>query len=208
MTSSTEKVAIDKACLKAKKKSFKSRVTKMHLSFMILDPALGLKRKKNLKRMKHKIGKRKRSNPSSVDESNSDLGPSTSKLSHTLISSSTHSQRKKSKFGSNEKVSSLDTKTAGRNGDLLRNTIDDARVVNNGTVLANDKQPQKSSSLASVGNQGVDNRQSTDSKETKVVATQKGLLNMLTRGLESSGKYLFETTCAFMILLLPLSAET
>ncbi|XP_055822902.1 ubiquitin carboxyl-terminal hydrolase 23 isoform X2 [Solanum dulcamara] len=186
MTSSTEKVATVKACLKTKKKSFKSRVSKMHLSFMILDPALGLKRKKKLKRMKHKIGKRKRSNPSSVDESNSDLGPSTSKLSHTLISSSTHSQRKKSKFGSTEKVSSLDTKTAGRNGDLLRNTIDDARVVNNGTVLANDKQPQKSSSLASVGNQGVDNRQSTDSKETKVVATQKGLLNMLTRGLESS----------------------
>lgn len=185
MTSSTEKVAIAKACLKAKKKSFKSRVTKMHLSFMILDPALGLKRKKKLKRLKHKIGKRKRCNPSSVDESNSDLGPSTSKLSHTLISS-THSQRKKSKCGSNEKISSLDTKTAEHNGDLLRNTVDDARVVNNGTVLANNKQPQQSSSLASVGNQGVDNRQSTDSKETKVVATQKGLLNMLTRGLESS----------------------
>lgn len=186
MTSSTEKVAIDKACLKAKKKSFKSRVIKMHLSFMILDPALGLNRKKKLKRMKHKIGKRKRSNPSSVDESNSDLGPSTSKLSHTLISSPMHSQRKKSKFGSNEKVSSLDTKTAGHNGDLLRNTVNDARVVNNGTVLANDNQQQKSSSLAPVGSQGVDNRQSTDSKETKVVATRKGLLNMLTRGLDSS----------------------
>lgn len=186
MTSSTEKVVIDKACLKAKMKSFKSRVTKMHLSFMILDPALGLKRKKKVKRLKHKIGKRKCCNPKSVDESNSDLGPSTSKLSHTLISSSTHSQRKKSKCGSNEKISSLDMKTAEHNGDLLRNTVDDARVVNNGTVLANDKQPQQSSSLASVGNQVVDNRRSTDSKETKAVATQKGLLNMLTRGLESS----------------------
>ncbi|TMX04826.1 hypothetical protein EJD97_004593 [Solanum chilense] len=180
MTSSAEKVAIDKACLKAKKKSFKSRVTKLHLSFMILDPALGLNRKK--KRMNHRIGKRKRSNPSSMDESNSDLGPSTSKLSHTLISSPMQSQRKKSKLGSNEKVSS----TAGHNGDLLRNTVNDERVVNNGTVLANDKQPQKSSSLAPVGSQGVDSRQSTESKETKVVATRKGLLNMLTRGLESS----------------------
>ncbi|MCD7451418.1 hypothetical protein HAX54_011727 [Datura stramonium] len=188
MTSSTEKETIDKTRLKAKKKSFKSRFTKMHLSFIILDPALGLKRKKKPKRMKHKIGKRKRSNPSSLDESNvsSDFGPSTSKLSHTLISSSMHSQRKKSKSCSNEKVSSLDKKTTEHNGELLRNTVDDARVVNNGTVLANDKQPQKSSSLVSVGNQGGDNRQSTDAKETTVVATQKGLLNMLTRGLESS----------------------
>ncbi|CAN4084454.1 unnamed protein product [Withania somnifera] len=188
VTSSTEKEAIDKTCLKANKKSFKSRVTKMHLSFMILDPVLGLKRKKKPKRMKHKIGKRKRSNPSSLDESNvsTDLGPSTSKLSHTLVSSSTHSQRKKSKVGSNEKVSRLDTKTARHNGDLLSNKVDDVRAVNNDTVLANDKQPQKSSSLASVGNHGGDNRQSTDAKETKVVATQKGLLNMLTRGLESS----------------------
>ncbi|KAK4338546.1 hypothetical protein RND71_043033 [Anisodus tanguticus] len=170
--SSTEKEAIDKTCLKAKKKTFKSRVTKMNLSFMILDPALGLKRKKKSKRMKPKAGKRKRCNPSSSDESNnvaSDLGPSTSKLSHTLISSPTNSRKKKSKIVSNEKVSSLDTKT-----------VDDVRVVNNGTVLANDKQPQKSS------NQGGDNRQSTDAKETKVVATQKGLLDMLTRGLESS----------------------
>lgn len=89
--------------------------------------------------MNHRIGKRKRSNPSSMDESNSDLGPSTSKLSHTLVSSPMQSQRKKSKLGSNEKVSS----TAGHNGDLLRNTVNDERVVNNGTVLANDKQPQK-----------------------------------------------------------------
>ncbi|KAM3269998.1 ubiquitin carboxyl-terminal hydrolase 23 [Capsicum chacoense] len=187
VTSSTEKEAIGKTCLKAKKKSFKSRVAKMHLSFMILDPVLGLKRKKKPKRMKHKSGKRKRSNPSSLDERNvsSDLGPSTSKLSHTLISSSKRSQRKKSKVGSNEKVSRLDTKTAGHNVSLLRNTVDDARIVNNGTVLANDKQPQKSSSLTSVGNQGGDNRRSTDAKETKVVATQKGLLDMLTRGLES-----------------------
>ncbi|KAJ8562192.1 hypothetical protein K7X08_011483 [Anisodus acutangulus] len=174
ITSSIEKEAIDKTSLKAKKKSFKSRVTKMNLSFMILDPALGLKRKKKPKLMKPKTGKRKRCNPSSLDESNnvaSDLGPSTSKLSHTLISSPTNSSKIKSKFGSNEKVTSLDTKTA---------TVDDVRIVNNSTVLANDKQPQKSS------NQGGENRQSTDAKETKVIATQKGLLDMLTRGLESS----------------------
>ncbi|XP_009623302.1 ubiquitin carboxyl-terminal hydrolase 23 isoform X1 [Nicotiana tomentosiformis] len=190
MASSTEKEAIDKACLKAKKKSFKSRVTKMHLSFMILDPALGLHRKKKHKRMKHKIGKKKCCDASSVNENNvsSDLGPSTSELSHTLISSPMHSERKrkKSKVGSNEKPYSLDTKTAGHNGDLLRSTVDDVRVLNNGTVLANDKQPQKSSSSASVGNQGSDNKQSTDAKETKGVTTQKGLVNMLTRGLESS----------------------
>ncbi|XP_060171783.1 ubiquitin carboxyl-terminal hydrolase 23 isoform X1 [Lycium barbarum] len=178
ITGLTEKEAVDKTCLKAKRKSLKSRVTKMNLSFMILDPALGLKRKKKPKRMKHKLGKRKRSSPSSLDESlSSDLGPSTSKLSHTLIPFPMPSQKKKSKFGSNEKASTLDTKTA---------TVDDVRVVNNGTVLANDKQPQKSSSLAPVGNQGGDNRRSTDAKETKVIATQKGLLNMLTRGLESS----------------------
>ncbi|CAN4113202.1 unnamed protein product [Withania somnifera] len=188
VTRLTEKEAIDKTCLKAKKKSFKSRVTKMNLSFLILDPALGLKRKKRPKRMKHKTGKRKHSNPSSLDESNvsSDLGPSTSKLSHTLISSTTHSQRKKSKVGSSEKASRLDMKTAGHNGDLLRNTVDDVRIVNNCTVLANDKQPQKSSSLVSVENEGGDNRQSTESKETRVIATQENLLNMLTRGLDSS----------------------
>nr|XP_009763328.1 PREDICTED: ubiquitin carboxyl-terminal hydrolase 23 isoform X2 [Nicotiana sylvestris] len=210
VASSTEKEAIDKACLKAKKKSFKSRVTKMHLSFMILDPALGLHRKKKHKRMKHKIGKKKRCDASSLNENNasSDLGPSTSELSHTLISSPTHSERKrkKSKVNSNEKPYS-----AGHNGDLLRSTVD-VRVLNNGTVLANDKQPQKSSSSASVGNQGSDIKQFTDAnkqpqkssssasvgnqgsdikqftdaKETKGVTTQKGLVNMLTRGLESS----------------------
>lgn len=184
VASSTEKEAIGKACLKAKKKSFKSRVTKMHLSFMILDPALGLHRKKKHKRMKHKIGKKKRCDASSLNENNasSDLGPSTSELSHTLISAPTHSERKrkKSKVNSNEKPYS-----AGRNGDLLRNTVD-VRVLNNGTVLANDKQPQKGSSSASVGNQGSDNKQSKDAKETKGVTTQEGLVNMLTRGLESS----------------------
>lgn len=107
--------------LNAKKNSFNSRITKMRLSFMVLDGALGLHRNKKHKRMKHKNknGMKKHCDGMRIM---SCLILGHLHLSYSLSSPMHYEKkRKKSNVGSNEKVYT---------------TVADVRVVNNGNVLA------------------------------------------------------------------------
>ncbi|KAJ6923680.1 ubiquitin carboxyl-terminal hydrolase 23 [Populus alba x Populus x berolinensis] len=175
-------------CLPKKKLKNKLLKRRMHLGTNLFKVSFGLQ-----KRKKHKESNCHASKSNNLIKENllellendgfsSELGPSTSKISSTvlLVSMNSHSQRKMAKSGS-------------RRGDNLRNCGDTGvvdvesveRISPSSAVLAMDEQRRKISISISEVNQG-DPREPDCSENSKRYASQNRMMGVITGGVEET----------------------
>lgn len=181
---------------KLKKKHLKCKVTSMQLhSHFLFRASLSLQKKK-----KHKRNKRRTLNTKNLSREHlldrdcisADLGPSTSESVGTSSLHLSHPLRKGTKTTSEKRANDVAAKGyINSNGDYLMDVKIDGefrqRIDASGTVLATDKQLDKSSGSSSTlaANQWEAVR-SDDLKDSKREVMQNGLMSMLTRGLEET----------------------
>lgn len=177
-------------CLPKKKLKNKRR---MHLGTNLFKVSLGLR-----KRKKHKKSNCHTSKTSNLIKENlqeqpendvfsSELGPSTSKISSTVLLASMNSRRKMAKSGS-------------RKGDNVRNCRDMGvvdvesveRISPSSAVLAMDEQRRKISISISEVNQG-DPREPDCSENSKRYASQNRMMGVITGGVKETGEHCSET---------------
>ncbi|KAF3452960.1 hypothetical protein FNV43_RR03393 [Rhamnella rubrinervis] len=175
---------------KLKKRILKSRVASMHFHSSILFRAsLGLRKKKKHKRSKHRNLDAKNLRKELLRDTcffPSDLGPSTSKNTHTKCLVSTRSHTKEAKSGSKKEANGAAMRDEiNSHGGSWINVVDGEfreRVDRNNTVLASDKQLKNSSfSLAANESNVMETGSSQDCERDKI---QNGWMGVLTRGLE------------------------
>ncbi|KAG6673443.1 hypothetical protein I3842_16G112600 [Carya illinoinensis] len=170
---------------KLKKKLVKCQAASMQLnSHFLFQASLSLWKKKKHKRNKKHTSDVKninRENLFDMDCISTDLGPSTSEITRKITS---RLARKGTKSGSKEGASNAAAKDLMKMEDIINGEFRQ-RIDQSGTVLATDKQLEKSSGSSLVADQWEAGRVDGP-KEGKRKVTQNGLMSMLTRGLEET----------------------
>ncbi|KAB1211875.1 Ubiquitin carboxyl-terminal hydrolase 23 [Morella rubra] len=175
---------------KLKKKLLKCQAASLHLnSRFLFRQSLGLWKKKKHKRSKRhslKMKRLSREHLLDIDCFKADLEPSTSENTRTISLTSAQPLRKGTKSGSKTGVSAASKNSMSYIGNCLRENIDGEfrhRINESGTVLATDKQLEKSSML--VSDQREAGRLDGPKDNTRIIM-QNGLMSMITQGLEET----------------------
>ncbi|KAJ9141194.1 hypothetical protein P3X46_031762 [Hevea brasiliensis] len=162
-----------------KRKLLNFRIPNMHFGSKLFRASLGIRKKKKHRKCKHRSSRTQNVIEGQLLESNclsSDVGPSTSKISLSLSSGSTKSQRKRAKSRSKCR------------GDTLMDAVDEGfenRNNQNSVLVAMDKQLKKSSlSISEVNQQVASVLDCTEISKKDV--SENAVMCMLTRGLEET----------------------
>lgn len=189
------KVSDCKSHKKSKKIKLRRQVPSLTFrSSMLLKASLGIRKKKKHKKSKLRSLDTKSLSKELLMDKNcfpSDLGPSTSEKTNTILLASTHSPRKEAKSFSRTEANGNATKDGNSYGESLENVVDGEfrdRIGQNGTVLATDEQLQNHSSFRPSMNHQPSAREngSPPSQDHKRERVQNGWMGMLTRGLEET----------------------
>ncbi|CAK7338208.1 unnamed protein product [Dovyalis caffra] len=177
---------------KLKKKLLKHR---MQLGSSLFKVSLGLNKRKKHKKSKcctletNNLIKENLLEQLENDGFSSGLGPSTSKISSTVLLASMNSQRKMAKSGSRK-----GDNARKRGGIGVVNGESVERNCPSGAELAVDEQKQKKSISISEVNQG-DAREPDSTENSKRYASQNGMTSGLTGGPEETGVSMHKVTC-------------
>lgn len=179
---------------KLKKKLVKCQAASIQLnSHFLFQASLSLwKNKKNKRNKKRTLDVKNisRENLYDMDCISTDLGPSTSEITRTITSSLAQPLRKGTKSGSKGGPSNAAAKDLMKMEDVTNGEFR-LRIDQSGTVLATEKQFEKSSGSSLVADQWEAGRLDGP-KDGKRKVMQNGLMSMLTRGLEEAvGKRFF-----------------
>ncbi|KAL9399654.1 hypothetical protein Peur_008615 [Populus x canadensis] len=173
-------------CLPKKKLKNKHLNRRMHLGTNLFKVSLGLQRREKHKKSNCHTSKTNNLIKENLQEQpekdgfSSELGPSTSKISSTVLLASMNSRRKMAKSGS-------------RKGDNVRNCSDTGvvdvesveRISPSSAVLAMDEQRRKISISISEVNQG-DPREPDCSENSKRYASQNRMMGVITGGVDET----------------------